>query len=657
MAPLIVLADARDISRLKDISLGDDRACDVFLSNPFQKVSDAEICVHLGSGHAVSTHYFSDYPHLSSPTQSANICTQVVQEKLGHLLGKRSANPETFLLDSQANMIALDMRPIASLAMTLCALMKELDPDTVYLFGPKGRSLTLPQRPDISRFFRTDLFLNPVAEAICQDWGIKFVHQFSTMSSLGPFTNFFRDKILGCYKFVVTFRRLLASLCQNKPSESTYDCAILIRSESEYSSARPILQYFRQHEEETGKVLLIQDDIIRHPSARKILAKSGEQFLPIHTQISIWKMVRIWIDSGRVLRKAKEHFREDPYRNEFDQSSNLDEIDWALHFLSRPEIFAACVDSSLKTSPEILIFREEMSQLVTAFQIKSLLTCDMIDKWTGAIGSLGRELPLRTFTLQNASVFQMFLPKPNSTDYFFVASETAKRALNHGHSENNDIVVTGLPMYEEWKKLSDSRPKKIWSTHVPRKLIIGTQPFAGGPDLNFSLIRDTCECLPPEHNAIVQVKIHPRERKSDYKKFIQSLQKDNFPVVLLDQVTLEDVFLDGDIYVSRTSTTLLTSLFFRLIALAYVPGVSEYEWKPLDYLNEEAPHVVQSKKELSDQLAAILDDGPEGSIYRRDLLARSESIVNKYAGEQTLAATASIVKTLLGGDTEEIGTS
>ncbi|RMF12236.1 MAG: hypothetical protein D6763_01255 [Alphaproteobacteria bacterium] len=381
----------------------------------------------------------------------------------------------------------------------------------------------------------------------------------------------------------------------------------MIRAESEYYSVTPLLEHLAG--DKALSFAIIQDDLLRHPSAKRTLDRAGVAYIPIHSETTLGDLLKI---AGKIIFDRRQTCKvwQDAASTmlapmKIDEPAEYDDI---AQICAAPEILVPTLQSSTFWALEVLVFARQFADLIGRSKAKAVLCLDMIDKWGEVVGHLGRRLGCTTFTLQNAAMSNLVLPKAISTDFFYAVGSAVREHLVTCGADPDRVLVSGSPAYEKLRttlkaaKNCDNRKNR---TSIPT-IAITPQPFADRPDLNEKLIRAVCKAVPPNTRAKVIIKLHPRETPAPYERIRSKINEPTIDIEIWHGESLPTLFGCSDLLVSRTSTTLMTAQFAAMPSVAFLSDMEVSSWNSIDYMNSPSILKAFSENELRELLHGLL---------------------------------------------------
>lgn len=554
------------------------------------------------------------------------------------------------LLDCQTNLLAQVMHPLFSFALFLDSFLTNQKIDLVYIFGNKNHLFTLPERPDVKTLYNSDFVFGPLADKICTHHRIKikFLKNFSPSVVLAKLK--LRHLLIQSYKFAETFKRVLKTKNTVKVSKKNPEIfnsiLILVRSESEYWSIKPLYEKLLK---DTGYTpILIQDDLIKDPSALKTLRENQVEFTPIHSKETAFGMILPWISQ---FLKRRKYIRVILKNVSFRGTINTADSNYLENIFLSNRFIGEILKSSTCLYPEISLFQNEFKLLCDEYAPKALINLDMVSQWAGIIGKIGLDYNVPTFTLQNTSLDKIIYPKAVSTDFFWVGNNNIRSIFCLSSIKPETVIVTGLPMHDS---LLQSLPIEVngcdTEVYSPQKetiFLIATQPFVQKYPYNINLINNLCNILQDKKNIRIIVKVHPREKKDQYIELLEAC-RNKFKIVieLAADVNIIDLIKTSTVMVSRTSTAMMTSVLINIPTISYMEGYQIDILDRLDYLGTDAVHKAYNYDELEDICKSIVSNKAKKGGYLENFLAYRKAYVEEYVGAPQGDACARIMKHL-----------
>ncbi|WP_417319167.1 CDP-glycerol glycerophosphotransferase family protein [Emcibacter sp.] len=610
--------------------------------------------LQLRIGAPVRFHTAESLSHNISQVEISRLATDftlILTDTLRNSDACNKLTEETDKLDSQANMMALILHPLYSFGLFLSHLLQSENTDKVYLMGNRKFSFSLPQRPDVKTLYNADVAFCPLAREICEYHGADYrifnvSPVFKTRLKLA-----LRHFLLQIYKFQTIVRRLAATPANNleEIAPGRKNLLVLIRAESEYWSIRPLLRKIETTSDFTPVV--IQDDLVKNPSALKALTANNEEFIPIHSQAGLGQALSSWVSQS--LNRARLKHCATKVR---ESGSNEGQ-----HFISaillKPDFTKEIIDTATCCFHELDLFQKEITAICRKLTPGAMITLDMVDQWVGIIGKIGRGNGIPSFTMQNTSLDKIIYPKPVSTDVFWVSNNNIRNILLDSRATPESVVTTGLPMHDELLLSLTHEEEDISAKRdiaADKKiLLVATQPFVQKYPYNLNLLTDLCRIFKGRTDLCLLIKTHPREHKENYLSLLQKLKKEYALDIRLEgETNIIDLMCISEAMISRTSTAIMTSLLAGIPTISYMEGYQNDILDRLDYLGTDAVIKAYDLGELKEVCQTIFSQGQEKDAFMAELSKKRQNYIREYVGAPDGNASEKILANLK----EHIGT-
>ena len=531
---------------------------------------------------------------------------------------------ERQIISSLGNMFGLALHPLVSLLLRLDVLVKEQHFSHVYVFGNNYKKMVVPERPDVKFLYSNEAAFSPLIIDFLEGRGLKYsIIKTSSVLKNNLLTSL-RHYILLLYKLGMTITRDRSKNIRTVNNKVTKPIFIIIRAESEYWSIKPVLEKLKVASIDT---CIIQDDLIKNPSSLRVLTNNNEAFSTIHTGIGCWKIIKRWC-RAIIARKAISNTSFSCV----DQAC-IEQVGVSRMLLTN-HCFKAIVDSVSASLPEMLHFKRQLDYHIKQQSPSAIVTMDMVDQWSAITGIIGNSEDIPTFTLQNASLDKIIYPQPVSTRYMWVSNKYVKDLLLFSEPRDGAIKITGLPVQDDiFQKTQNKLLKKkqlIEKLDLPENqnvILTATQPFVQSYPYNKVLIETLLELAEAQKSIKLLIKPHPRENIELYREYEKYSS-----VKVVDSDNILELFAVADIMVSRTSTSMASSVLFGVPTIAFLENYPLSICDRLDYLSSNVTKKSISKEELKTECMRILDDGEQGIAAKNAFLSARDTYMELYVG-------------------------
>lgn len=560
----------------------------------------------------IETIQFEDLDCLVNHEDTSKIAVELVNkiQPEGHLSVK---------IKTLSNMLAVNIHSALHQLRIIEKLVEQVKYESVIIFGCNSETFLFPERPDVKSLYYPELSRGLLIHMYLKDLGIKVVKIKLRSSLIVKTATIIRRGLLNIYKLAIIFNRVLSISRFKRASDNTQSenlVGILIRAQSEYWTAKPFIEELRRRGYDP---VIIQDDLIKNPSARYTLDLNGEGYISIHSFIRLRSLLSIWITATKDFLCSPKYLENLEF--------NTSECEFQSLLLSNT-IAPKWISASLHSLPEIAVFEYEIRRLIASRGIRCIVTMDMVDQWGGVIGEVGRDMNVRTLTIQNTVLDDIFYAEAVSTDYMVVNGAHTANILEKSNHAARNILDFGSPIFDDIYIRSVGHRKQ---SSNEKFIVIGTQPFVQEFDYNEELILDTVEVL--EKNGVpldVIIKPHPRERKEKYIELVRSrFRNSSIKVRVSESDNILDLAVDCKIFVSRTSTALQSFYLINKFCVSYLSNYSQAIRGRLDYLGEDGVIIANSRDQLEESIMLII----RGSYKQEKIFSeRRARYIRRYIG-------------------------
>lgn len=571
---------------------------------------------------------FEELAQICGHKDVSQLTAEIVKKSLDKRLYQSNGMDELFYVYGEvlSNMVALNLQPVVSGLTCLDYLISREKPSKVILFGNVKNKFSIPERLDVGFLYNNEATFIPVILRLLKlkECVAKVVRTNSDM--IVSLKHQIRHYLIFYYKLIITLLRVAvdsksSSHVINK--NNSVDIAVIVRAESEYWTVKPLLQYIEKNEQYS--CLVIQDDLIKNPSSKQTLKKDGRRYLSVHSQRKFIDAFLSFVRSQRKVSCFKKYFLLS--RKIINQEMN-DVGSVLLHSDLIPQYFLPAFYSL----PELENFSDEIKYLHKKYRFKACITMDMVDQWCAIIGHIGNDLNFKSYIIQNAVMGDMIHPKPISTDYMFVAGEEVKKMLSQSCNVEDKVFSTGLPMYD-WMFNQFESTKSSRSVNRDKKVVtIATQPLVGDYEYNYELIESVLFACKDLQNVQVVVKIHPREKVSQYEHYLERLQNThNRSILLYNNKNILEQISESDVLVARCSTSLQSSILMGTFSVAYLNNLPSDEMERIDYLRSGATIKVYDRDGLRSIMHKLLSEDNSSLIEK--IRSERKKYIDSYISE------------------------
>ena len=534
------------------------------------------------------------------------------------------------LFNTLGNMSSLYIHQAVYKLIMLDKLVETRKFNKVVVFGDRNLSFDFPERVDVKTLYHWESSIIPLVNyylhikgIVAENIPIKFKFKLKV-------EHFIRRLLLNGYKFITLLKRKIGLLFSRKSTDlinswldSSNNVAIIIRAQSEYWTVKPLLNQLKK---DGFNPIIIQDDLIKNPSSKKTLDNDAAEYISIHDDISFFHIIYYWLKYSFNFFFAKYHIARLAKTDDVD--SILAEV-----FLNR-RFYPTWMSSTLHSLPEISLFEKEVKAILKKYNVKFLITMDMVDQWSAVIGNIGRELGVKSLIIQNTVLDDIIYFKPVASDYIAVSGRHSKSLLSRSGVDKSSILDIGLPIFDDIFKHSTMHTGMI---NEQCNIVVATQPFVQEFDFNRQLICDLVDILDKYNKKITLIiKPHPRESSEKYQLLVKTIECSNVSIVVnnLDNILL--LAKDCDIFISRTSTAIQSFILLGRVCISYLDNYPKEICSRLDYLSSDACLKAYNKKELESVFEDIFSNsGRVYGLFKEDRDAYIKESIGQFDGKSS----------------------
>lgn len=489
----------------------------------------------------------------------------------------------------------------------------------IHLLIDRGDQFSVPEWLNIDRLLDLDAVYGPVFSQAAKLIGHELVFLGYVSMRSRRLLHRSRELALVLYRCAIVFKRAFLWRDEHLPRvrEGSPLMAIWVRSKGQ---VREIESLVRRWIENGGTTpFFFQDDSFKKQDCINYLRSGiGLHYVSAHRYLSvrfIMKALRAYLrfrfsSVCRLKYKPIDLSLSDPLQHSL------------LSPYFRRELAGSLAESILSSSINVL----EMSSCHERLNFKTMLVMSNYDQWGHIAGYLGRELGFKTISIQNFATDPWAYPTPYSLYDAHIVYDTSERDKLIGIGAPVDrIFPLGGILYSQirdqalQKKRSNEIRLQLGIKPKSRVILLGTQSAAA------IAVRENAHCLQVLFDVIARqpgsvglVKIHPYERLSDYGEWRQKATLLNLDIRFFDDKNIDELMSAADIYVSRSSTTLMLSVLMRKPTLSFVTPSEELR-------------VIESSDFIRIGIVEILNDFERAFAWLHDLFddAAYQQVVQK----------------------------
>jgi len=566
--------------------------------------------------------HFSDIKIKNYIRNSSFFATKIIKELLNEI--NESNNFRPFTEYNGVNLLrVIDnevyrcyFRELLCFIEKLRSLIETENPKNLFVFGYDYKNATFryPEGPGIKFLYSNEITFLPIIERVAKIFKaklniIKCKHLFFLTACLK-----LRAFILTTIKFSILVKRRLCLLFFNKKALfskhtaiNTKKVLVIIRGASEYFTVKPVLDRIKGSKSNID-FLIVQDDILKNPSAQKTLDKHQERYFPINSLLPLFSLVPLYLKGKLLQKNFLKLLRR--FKLKKIKKNNIFET-----VLSDKKIVEEIFSSATSVWPEIIIFIKRMEWIFEKYRPNLIVSMSMIDRWIAVERYLADKYHIQLITIQNASIEDEFIPTPIYAHRFLAYAQKTKEMFLRIGAPKKRIIVTGSARYDKYSKKKNTENKKekikenLAISSNLRVVTVTTQSFNNDTErknLNRELILSALDAIKTIPNVFLLIKLHPRDNVKEYNFLKKVSQTQQAEIKIIKDYNINDILNISDILISRTSTTILSALILGVPPIALLR--SKEEEIGLEYLKTDATKKVYSTSYLKAALEEILFD-------------------------------------------------
>ncbi len=543
-------------------------------------------------------------------------------------------------------------------------LLQELDrhPEAkIHLLIDSDSKISIPEWPNIDRWLDIDAFYGPIFSRIGRSHG-REIQFLSLISSRAHWMHRLREFSLISWRFFMLVKRGISWREKRLPPPAEQrSLAIWVRSKSQVREVESLVSRWLAQ----GKVMpfFIQDDSFKKTDCRDYLrAQTALPFVCTHHFLSF-----------KILFQAAIHyfaFRFLGVRRLVYAPSATERNDAIDQVILSPEFRKALAVSLSEAILASSVTIYEIKKCHQQHPFQSMLVMSNYDLWGHIAGYLGQSQGFHTISLQNFLTDPYFLPTPYSLyDAHVVFDHQEQARVIQGGAPPDRVHALGSVLYSairnpQAQKLKSIEIRKQLSVAPDKRVILlGTQSASANSvaenERGLSLLFDVVNQHPM---TLGFVKIHPYEKLTDYKDWIEKARREKIPVLFFDKVNIDDLLVASDIYISRFSTTMILSTMLRKPTLSFVNeserGLAQ---EAVDFIQHKVIPMMSDHSEASAFLDELLDEEKYAqqverqesalknsfSTYDEQGIDRIQAFVEKFIFQKPATPTTSQPKSLV----------
>lgn len=462
------------------------------------------------------------------------------------------------------------------------------------VFGDKGITFRHPERPNIQVLYDQETTWIPILKEIANYFNISYVSV--PVPSFTGLKLWVRSVILKIVKLFLLIKRHFKVREWWPASLSEKRLLVIIRGESEFFTIKNVLDNLP----EDIKYVILQDDILRNPSAKRVLDMYGYHYIPIDAFFATWKILLIYIKGMLISHRFNRKIKNQQIFSSRNTQSFFGSV------LRKDEIIRELFRSAVAMLPETMLFIDRMNIVLNKIKPSAIVSMSMVDHWLAVERYLAEQRGIPFIALQNALMEDQYMPTPTAAHFFFTYSKDTRESLIKAGALPSQVILTGAPRHDRFaqdKERKHKIRKLLGISDTEKVILITTQPFDYQDKLNLNkeLIDSVIPFVSQQINVRVFVKLHPRESRKEYK-FLQQKQYKVFR--LISNIDVLDVIVASDCLLSRTSTTIHSSLVAGVPAVVLLNN-SRLAQIRADYLLSKATIRVDKTQDIPQALDRV----------------------------------------------------
>ena len=475
-----------------------------------------------------------------------------------------------------------------------------------------------------------NIFYKNHLESVSKSSNIKFI-SFKKIT-LGGFMFLVRTWLLFFFRFIVMSHRSIKF--RSVKNKYKIKGIHFIRAEAEFHASEPLIKALIKKNE---SYCYFADNLIQKDNCLKFLKNRDYKFFKLHSFTSWFDILKIFIKtliiSNKLIYTKNNNFLSDYLTQKYGFLGNNEIINNILFYLI------------INHLPEIYIHKKQILKVFKKFKPDYVVSYDQIDKYGAIEGCLAKQNNIRSTMIQTASIFDFYYPFPLSMDNMIVDTKNTKRILVSSGAEKEKIHNLGLPMMEEIICIGNNKVNSLKSDSSDLSILITTQPFISSKVLNYNflMIKDVISAINKNFKKVkIIIKIHPRESLKQYR-VIKSVYEDQCSITLNDG-KFEDIIEKVDLVISRTSTTIQTSILYGVPAISYLDKFPSDIIEGIFYIKSKASFKCFNKNELNNLINKFLSKKTKELLYQQFKKERKYFIGEAFPIKNSLNKTIEILK-------------
>ena len=441
--------------------------------------------------------------------------------------------------------------------------------DIIWTLARKSERVLIPEWPNFDRLLNFDAFYAPLFANSVKNSSILVKYAGILTYFRACSLNATRECILMLFRIMKIVSRAIMWRHVNLPPDNGGKwLPIWVRSAAQVSETEEIVRDWNLRNDIIA--FYLYDDSFKKSDCRKYLKE--QKSLPsvaiyaYITPIILLKSIYLYIkfrffDAGKIKHQDCSNHTHDPIEAVLLNDS------------SRTSLLLSLSESLFASSIVVRV----MHSLHRDIQFPGMLVLNSYDLWGSHAGFVGRACHFKTVSLQNFNSDPWAYPTPCDKYNLHICFDEFERTrlVNIG-ADPDRIIALGSLSFSRLRRMANTKNTMSARNKLDIKdetilIVVGTQSSTeDASNQNSHLIDLVMKITELFSDVQCIVKLHPYERMTDYKRFIEKINNTNSPVRFVNNNSIIDVISACDIYISRFSTTLLTSIMLKKPTLSFL---------------------------------------------------------------------------------------
>lgn len=508
----------------------------------------------------------------------------------------------------------------------------------VHLLIDRDDLFSVPEWPNVDRLLNLDALYGPVFSQAARALG----HSVKLMSVINMrillMIHRLRELVLIARRFTTILVRAFVWRDNTVPCDAIGPrLAIWVRSKGQIREMEPLVR--RWLVEKNLSPFFIQDDSFKKQDCLDYLRSTGDlPFVCVHHFFD-FKIL------GRAIYRYFRFRCIDIHRLKYN-SSQPTAKDAVTGVLLSPGFRKELAKSLSETVFSSTIATLELSAIHKHYVFDAMLVMSNYDLWGHIVGYLGQSRGFKTISIQNFLTDPYAFPTPFSLYNAHVVFDVMERdrVIAAGAPADRIHALGGI-LYsflrnEKIQTEKRSQIRQSLSIDPEKKIVLlGTQSAAANS------VRDNVQGLSLLFDVVSRrrdvaglVKIHPYEKLTDYQDWINKAAEHGVAIRFFDNQNIDDLIAASDIYISRTSTTMILSVISRKPTISLVNAFE----KPravdaVEFIRKGLIPIFTDYREAEIWLEGLFDDtGYTKQLQRQEALLSTEFLTYDECGVERI---------------------